>query len=168
LPKADIVGSAISTHNAGMPTLLLKPLHELTEQDFVQHPTWVAYFEPDELDDLQRLGIDREQAQRELGALEHPDHFVFQLPREAAFMSFKYLYVRANLTTAGGSKLIGYVTGPCVGVFHKGERYQFNQALHNRSEASSRKLASALRERTIFPLRIEIPATGKVTEFSLD
>ena len=151
-----------------MAALALKPLHELTEQDFVLHPVWVAYYEPDELDDLQSLGIDREQAHRELSALEYPDRFVFPLPREAALMPFNYLHVRADLTTAGGTKLIGYVTGPCVGAFHNGEHYQFNRALRDRSEASSRRLASALRERAIFPLRIEIPATGKVSAFDLE
>jgi hypothetical protein len=60
-----------------MPALSLKPLHELTERDFVEHSVWVAYYEPDELDDLERLGIDRHQAQRELGALDNPDQFVF-------------------------------------------------------------------------------------------
>jgi hypothetical protein len=72
------------------------------------------------------------------------------------------------LTTPGGAKLIGYVTGACVGAFHEGQLYQFNQALLERSLASAQKLAVALDESAVFPLRIEIVATGRVSDFNLE
>jgi hypothetical protein len=167
-PKATLSSQRFFNQNRSMPTLLLKPVDELTEQDFVEHSVWVAYYEPDELDDLQRLGIDKELARLELGALSDPDRYVFPLPREAVVMPFNYLYVRADLTTAGGKKLIGYVTGPCVGVFHEGQEYLFNRGAYELSKAASRRLASALWEDVIFPLQIEIPVTGKISDFTLD
>lgn len=151
-----------------MPSLSLKPIHELTEEDFVRHSVWVAYYEPDELDDLERLGIDKEKARSELASLDNPDHFAFPVPGEAAKMPFNYLYVRADIWTAGGTKLVGYVTDPCVAAFRNGERYQFNRGSKDMSTTAANGLAAILGEKSIFPLRIEIPATGRKSIFDLE
>ena len=146
---------------------LAKRNHEFSEQDFVESPVWATYYEPDEIETLVELGFDRKDVEQLMPLSRDSDEYSFPLPSQAAEAPFKYLYLGVRATTRGGNRLIGYFTGPCFGVFYKGKTYQFNGSLRTRALQAAAALATALGEKNVFPMQIEIMATGERKEEDL-
>lgn len=140
---------------------LPKRNHAFSEQDFIESPVWVTYYEPDEIETLVELGFDRKEVEQLMPLSIDNDEYSFPIPALAAEAPFNYLYRGVRATTKGGNTLIGYFTGPCFGVFHNGKLYQFNGALRTRALEAAAALASALGELEVFPMKVEIMATSE-------
>ena len=136
--------------------------HKFVEQDFIDHSVWATYYEPDEIDSLVELGFDLTEVANVLLKSRGNDEYSFPLPAEAAASPFQYLYLGARLTTKGGTELVGYSIGPCLGVFHAGEHYCFNRALPEQSVGAAIALATAVGEEEVFPMQIYVVATGEI------
>lgn len=141
--------------------------HEFSEQDFLVSPVWATYYEPEEIELLVNFGFDREDVEKLMSLCRNNDEYSFPLPAEAAEAPFNYLYLGVRATTKEGNKLIGYFTGPCFGVFHNGKSYQFNLALPSRALQAATALAVALDEKSVFPMQVEVMATGECKEQNL-
>ena len=116
---------------------------------------------------LVEFGFDREDVEKLMPLSRNNDEYSFPLPPAAAEAPFKYLYLGVRATTNGGSKLIGYFTGPYFGVFHNGKSYQFNRALQSHALQAATALAAALGEKNVFPMQVEVMATGQRKEQDL-
>lgn len=150
-----------------MRELHIKPVNALTERDFVEHPVWACYYEPDEVETLVDLGFDRLSVLQALKATGYSDEYAFPLPSEAADAPLNYLYCSVTATTRGGNKLVGYITGPCVAVYFQGKLYAFNSNLREWSLKTARELAVALGEKAVFPMQLEVVATNARKEVDL-
>ena len=151
-----------------MRTFIVRLNHEFCEQDFAEAPVWATYYEPDEIDTLVGLGFDRKDIERAVSDLAHGnDEISFPLPIEAAEEPFHYLYLGVHATTRGGNHLAGFITGPCFAVFHDGKTYHFNAALRSRALEAAAELGKALDERNVFPMQVEVIATGERREEDL-
>jgi hypothetical protein len=141
--------------------------HQFVEQDFIDAAVWATYYEPDDIDALVELGFDRQDVERVVLRTKNNDEYSFPLPVGAAASPFHYLYLSVRATTKGGIGLVGYLTGPCFGVFHAGKHYQFNTLLRERTARASAELAKALGEEAAFPMQIQVIATGERKELKL-
>ena len=138
--------------------------HEFCAQDFLDFPVWVTYYEPDDIDVLVQWGYDRRELECVLALIRNNDEYSFPLPPQAAEAPVHYLYLGVGATTRGGHSLIGYFTGPCFGVFFEGKTYQFNRSLAEHASIAAVELAEALGEKAVFPMQVEIMATGERKE----
>ncbi len=150
-----------------MRPFLAKLNHQFCEKDFLDSPVWATYYEPDEIETLVELGFDRKDIERVVAHIQNNDEYSFPLPSQAAEAPFNYLYLGVRATTRGGNKLTGYLTGPCFGVFHEGKAYQFNGALRTHALQAAAELAAALGEGNVFPMQVEVMATGQHKEEDL-
>jgi hypothetical protein len=150
-----------------MNTFRVKPEHLLGEKDFIEHPVWATYYEPDDIETLESLGFDAGQVQAALEPLNLSDDYSFPLPVEAAGSPFHYLFLSVRAQTKGGNQLVGYITGACLAVFFQGNCYHFNPNLQARSLDNAFALAAALNESMVFPMKVEIVATSKTMECDL-
>ena len=71
------------------------------------------------------------------------------------------------MTTPAGAKLVGYFTGPALGVYAPGRKlpFIFNISMFNECVAQGNDLAKLLSEPSIFPLGVEVAVTGERMEF---
>lgn len=146
---------------------LVKLNHQFSEQDFVDFQVWATYYEPDDIDALVDFGYDRQEIERLVALTKNNDEYSFPLPAQAATSPFNYLYLSVRATTRGGNSLVGFVTGPCFGVFHNGESYQFNASLPAESLQTAKNISLALGEQAVFPMQVEVMATGEHREEDL-
>lgn len=146
---------------------LAKLNHRFCEQDFIDYPVWATYYEPDDVDALVGFGYKAEEVDRLLASISGNDEYSFPLPPQAANSAFHYLLLGVRATTRGGHRLVGYLTGSCFGVFHNGKEYQFNAAVRARSLQTAKELSFALGEQAVFPMQMEVTATGEYREEDL-
>lgn len=147
--------------------LTLKKTVDLTETDITTHPVWVSFYEPDEFDLLEQLGVARADAQAALEAVEYSDEYIFPLPATAAELPFNYLYLSVQAKTPADAILIGLRSSVSLSLLHRGKAYHFNKAALSLSEAQAKELAGVLGESDIFPLNIFIPALKRSENFTL-
>ncbi|NML43996.1 hypothetical protein HHL11_09565 [Ramlibacter sp. G-1-2-2] len=146
---------------------MIKPLSSLEERDFLEHAVWGCYYEPDDVDTLVELGFERSAVVDALEQIGYSDEYAFPLPPEATDAPLNYVYRSVRATTRGGNSLVGYVTGPCMAVFFRAKLYSFNPNLRNLSLETARELASALGEKAVFPMDLEVMATSAHQEADL-
>lgn len=145
----------------------LKQWGDLNEADFAQHPAWTNCYEPDEMELLISLGFSEFETRKVLEAVAWSEEYAFPLPIRGASLPFKRLCVSARVTTSGGVTLVGYLAPAALTVFYRGVRYHFNRALQTFSERNAEELAARLGEKTIFPLKVELPALAETRTFNL-
>lgn len=150
-----------------MQPFILKPDDMLDERDFIEHPAWATYYEPDDVESLIELGFDAGEVRDAIAATGYSDQYSFALPAKASDVPFQYLYLSVRATTAGGRELVGFVTGACLGLFLKGKQFRFNRNLADLSAVEASKLAVALGDENIFPVQLEIVATSERRKFVL-
>ena len=139
---------------------------EILESDLKEHSVWFTFYEPDELELLEALGIDVIEFQKELDTLKPIDEYWFPLPEEAISMPFKYLYLSSNVRTSGGTELIGYRTRVSLSVLHKGKCYYFNKSATALCKPQENELSAALKESKIFPVSVKILANNENEQFT--
>lgn len=139
---------------------------EISESDLKQHSVWFTFYEPDELELLEELGIDVVEFQKELDTVEPIDEYWFPLPEEAVSMPFKYLYLSSNVRTSSGTELMGYRTRVSLSVLHKGKCYYFNKSAAALCKPQEKELSAALNESGIFPMSVKILANNKNEQFT--
>jgi len=150
-----------------MRPFILKSGDSLNENDFIEHPAWATYYEPDDIETLIELGFDATEVRTAIAAKGYSDSYSFALPAKASDAPFHYLYLSIRATTVGGRKLVGYVTSACLGLFLNGESFEFNPRLADLSEANATRLAVALGDENVFPIQFEIVATSERSAFRL-
>jgi hypothetical protein len=146
---------------------LAKRNHQFCEQDFIEYPVWATYYEPDDVDALVGFGYEPQELARLLSAIAGNDEYSFPLPPQAANSPFHYLLLGVRATTRSGNRLVGYLTGSCFGVFHNGKEYQFNASARPRALQTAKELSLALGEQAVFPMQVEVMATGEYREEDL-
>lgn len=144
-----------------------KPGTKLTESDLQEHPVWVSYYEPDEIELLVQLGFDEVQVHKALSEIEFSDEYVFPVPSAGAKLPFNYLHLSAIVSIPDGRRLHGYRTSAALCVMHEGKSYHFNKALRSLSEEQEAELCSLLQTLTLFPASVYLPAVASTEEFSL-
>ncbi len=150
-----------------MQPFILKFDDSLNENDFIEHPAWATYYEPDDIETLIELGFDADEVRGAIAATGYSDSYSFALPAKASDAPFHYLYLSIRATTVGGRKLVGYVANACLGLFLNGETFQFNPRLADLSEGNATRLAVALGDENVFPIQFEIVATSERGDFRL-
>lgn len=150
-----------------MQPFILKPDDLLDEQDFIEHPAWATYYEPDDIESLIELGFDADEVRGAIAATGYSDQYSFALPAKGIDAQFHYIYLSVRATTAGGRELVGFVTSACLGLFLNGKQFRFNQNLADLSAGDATKLAVALGEVNIFPAQFVIVATSERRDFVL-
>lgn len=150
-----------------MPVLKPKLLRSLTEADYAAHAVWAIYDDRDELELLETLGFNPSQVVAALSNSATSEELAFPLPSAAATLPFHDLRLSVQVTLPSGTRLTGYSAAPCLGVFHKGSCYVFNQTIPDLSRLNAARLASQFGERSLFPLSAYYPATGKTELFDL-
>jgi len=149
-----------------MRTFELRLGHELRQDDFTPDSVWVDYCAPDDLEPLSDLGFDMADVDAKLRAVKYSDDYCFRVPAHA-WREFGYQRTTARVSTPGGHTLVGYDTGPAVGLFVSGRDrpFIFNINMPKECLAQGEQVAAMLGEASIFPLKVEVHASGEVHEF---
>jgi len=152
-----------------MPNFELKRRIDLTPDDWLRHEIWSEWNNPEDMDGLVALGFDPDDVRSKLEAVKYSDEYAFPIPSDAAPGSLWFMDYSARVTTEAGSKLVGYYTGPALGVFAPGRKlpFIFNLNMFKECVAQGNELARMLSEPSIFPLSVEIVATGERMEFPI-
>nr|WP_298173716.1 hypothetical protein [uncultured Pseudomonas sp.] len=146
---------------------VLKKTAEITEADVITHPVWVTFYEPEEFELLEELGLELETVEAALASVGYSDEYAFPLPARAASLPFKYLYLSVQAKTPEGTELLGLRTHVSLSLFHKNKVYFFNKGLLSLSKEQATNLAAAIGENSIFPLNLFITALAKNEQLSL-
>ena len=138
----------------------------MTADDWLRHPIWSEYNNPEDLDGLRELGFDLDEVRSKLKAINYSQEYAFPVPENAAPASLWFMDYSARLTTPSGTNLVGYHTGPAIGAFSPcGQQFIFNINLGKECVEGGNALARLLREEAVFPFQVEITATRETFEF---
>jgi hypothetical protein len=128
---------------------------DISEEDLKTHSVWFTFYEPDELELLEELGLDVDAFNRELEQVDNIDEYWYPLPDAAISMPFKYIYASSSVATPKGTKLVGYRTKVSLAVLYNGKRYYFNKSAADLCKTQEQELSSALNECDIFPMFVK-------------
>jgi hypothetical protein len=137
------------------------PQSALSEQSFDEFPIWSEHYDFEELEDIERWGLDRDVVlamfrENELGS----QHCVYTLLESNPFPARMRIFIKASLETQGGILMKGYVMNEdafCLTVFSKGDQFHFSRhpSLEHINRESERALAQStgISESELFPLK---------------
>ena len=145
----------------------LKKGIDISERDLESHAVWSSFYEPDEFELLEELGFDLDEVKNKLDKVHNIDDYWFPLPKSAASMPVKYIYVSAKIKTPRGTELLGYRTRVSLTIVLNNSKFHFNRAARSLSIEQANELASVLKEKNIFPLSVHLPALERDEEFTI-
>ena len=136
------------------------PQSQLSEQDFDEYPVWSEHYDYDEIEDIERWGLDRELVLH-LFAENSPgnEHCVYTMLEANPFPARMRIFIRATITATDGTSLKGYVMNEdafCLSVFHSGREFIFSKhpMLGRENQKHESQLLSAMgRTLPIFPVK---------------
>ena len=145
------------------------PQCRLSESHFDDFPVWSEFYDPEELEDIARWGLDRNQI---LELIEKNstgnEHCVYTLLEANPFPERMRIFIRAKLRTKVGVILKGYVMNEgafCLGVFHNGKEFIFSRhpMLEKENNNHEMELAHSMgvKPGTIFPVHYETEFTSR-------
>lgn len=129
---------------------------------FEYFPVWSELYDYEEIEDIERWGLDREQVLALFEAnSSSDDDSVYTLLESHPFPARMRIFIRATFTTASGRVLSGMVMNEgafCIEVFHEGAGFIFGRhpQLGSLNQRQEQQLMSALGTTApVFPLRYE-------------
>ena len=136
---------------------------QLSEQEFDDFPVWSEHYDFEEIEDIERWGLDRSTV---LSLFERyspgNEHCVYTLLQSNPFPERMRIFIRAKLQTASGDQLKGYIMNEnafCLGVFHKGMEYIFSRHPQLEDENNKHKVelakSTGINPDSIFPIHFE-------------
>ena len=138
---------------------------DLNRNHFKESLTWAQYYEPDDIDTLEKLGFNRKVVLEELKRVRWSDEYWFAVPEETEIGSFMFEHRKANFITKSGKQLDGYVVnkGHCVCLFGSQKEWDININLLDllEEEIDTLKIDIGLKEsEKLLPLEVSIPFKG--------
>lgn len=113
-----------------MPKFRVLPQSELSEQHFDEWPVWSEHYDYDEIEDIERWGLDREEVLQAFRQNEKGnEHCVYTMLEANPFPPRMRVFIRASLETANGQRLKGYIMNEdafCLTVFRHGQKFVFS------------------------------------------
>lgn len=131
--------------------------HDLSQTHFDQYPAWANYSEPDDIEEIANWGIERAAILQQLERIHYSDEFLFPVLHHEPLPKFRFLYLKAMIIAADGSRLVGYIVGQaphCLTVFHGDSQFTFNSNLRDLAaeELARLRRISQLSLTPFFPL----------------
>lgn len=145
------------------------PQSQLSERDFDDFPVWSEHYDYEEIEDIERWGLDRDTV-LQLFERNSPgnEHCVYTLLESNPFPERMRIFIRAKLKTASGVHLKGYVMNEnafCLGVFYNDQEFIFSRhpLLENENKNHEAELANSLGGNAgdIFPVTYETEFMAK-------
>lgn len=144
------------------------PEMELSEAHFDEWPVWSEHYDFDEIEDLERWGLNREEVVQAFRDNERGnEHCLYTMLESNPFPSRMRLFIRASLEGAGGQRLKGYVMNEnafCLSVFTQGQEFSFSShpMLESMNCEQEQKLLCALGTPTakLFPIKYTTGYSG--------
>lgn len=106
------------------------PGDELSERHFDEWPVWSEHYDFDEIEDIVRWGLNRQEVLRLFQENKRGDeHCVYTLLESNPFPDRMRIFIKASLEAANGQRFKGYVINEdafCLSVFHGGEEFFFS------------------------------------------
>jgi hypothetical protein len=138
------------------------PETQLSERDFDDYPVWSEHYDWDEIEDIERWGLNREHVLR-LFRENSPrnEHCFYTLLESNPFPDRMRIFIRARITTADKRSLKGYVMNEnafCLAIFHGGEQFIFSKhpMLHIENKKQNKRLLQSIgNAATVFPVKYE-------------
>lgn len=145
-----------------MKEFLVLPESKPNEDAFDRYPVWSEHYDWDEIEDIERWGLDREYV-LDLFSKNSPgnEHYVYTMLESNPFPPRMRIFVRAKVRTSDGRRLKGYVMnddGYVLTVFHGGKTFPFSRhdLLWSNNESHKHQLMNSLGTSSdIFPLSYE-------------
>ncbi|KAI9131911.1 hypothetical protein ON05_027335 [Acaryochloris sp. CCMEE 5410] len=136
------------------------PESQLSEQDFDDYPVWSEYYDWEEIEDLERWGLNREKVLH-LFEKNSPgnEHCVYTLLEYNPFPDRMRVFIRAAITTKNGLELKGFIMNEdayCLALFYQDEEFIFSQnpLLELENQRTAEQLQSVIGTSTsLFPVR---------------
>ena len=166
----------------------LKPEEQITLEDLEKYPIWAGYYEPDDFELALEYGLNRETLTLAFNEAGWEDGYFFPIPKEAIKEDFmRGKIITAKFVTPADTELKGYIfdldSNPhqSVTVFHQNSRFHFShptkaiielakdiaKEIQWEAERNACNLSSALKEDSIFPLKVTNLVTNSEWEFEL-
>ena len=138
---------------------------EFNRKHFEESLTWAQYYEPNDIDTLQGLGVDRHEVSRELERVGWSDDYWFPVPDKTQIGSFMFEFRKANFTANCGRQLNGYMvdSGHCICLFGTNKEWTININLldHLEEEIGILKADVGLSDNEkLFPIEVNVPFKG--------
>lgn len=139
------------------------PENKLNETEFEYFPVWSEHYDWDEIEDIERWGLNKEEVLELFRKNENGStHCCYTLLESNPFPSRMRIFIKAKLMTRNGMALKGYIMNEdayCLGIFYEGKQYYFSchpmlSDLFN-EEAKRLGLAMGIKSHEIFPVSYE-------------
>ena len=152
-----------------MATFRVIPGGDLAERHFDEWPVWSEYYDYEEIEDVERWGLDREKVLRQFQANERDgEHCVYTLLETDPFPERMRIFIRAELKTSGGIGLKGNVMDEeafVLTVYVAGESFMFSRhpLLEDLNREQERQLERALNvpPGAVFPIQYRTAYTSR-------
>jgi hypothetical protein len=138
------------------------PQSKLSEQDFDDYPVWSEHYDWDEIEDIERWGLDREyvfELFRENSSGD--EHCVYTLLESNPFPPRMRIFIRARITATDGRRLKGYIMNEdafCLAIFYGDQEFIFSRhpMLHSDNKEHDQQLLQSIgNSATVFPVKYE-------------
>ncbi|GLQ97305.1 hypothetical protein [Dyella mobilis] len=145
-----------------MKEFLVLPESKLNEEAFDRFPVWSEHYDWDEIEEIERWGLDREYV-LDLFSQNSPgnEHCVYTMLESNPFPPRMRIFIRAMVRTLDGHQLKGFAMNEdayVLTVFHRGKTFPFSRhpALASYNKTYKRQLMASLGASSdIFPLCYE-------------
>jgi hypothetical protein len=136
------------------------PQSELSEQHFDEWPVWSEHYDYDELEDIERWGLDPDEVLKTFRQNQSDDApCVYTMLEANPFPPRMRIFIRAYLEAANGQSLKGYVMDEdpfCLSVFWNGQEFGFSAhpdlESMNREQEHKLLLSLGTPAATLFPM----------------
>lgn len=137
---------------------------QLNKDSFAKFSTWAQYYEPDDIETLQKLGFDKSEVSRTLEAVGYSDDYCFPIPNKTSIGSFQFEHRKAIFRTSDDINLNGYVvnSGYAIDLFGAKEEWILNINILETLEEKINGLKLDLglnKNNELLPLKVIIPDT---------
>ena len=128
----------------------------LTPKLFEEHPVWVEYYEPEDINRMVLDGFNRHLVESELKKVGYSDDYIFPLVNYQNKSPHEFTLYKANVEiNRNNYSAYLFVTEGCVSSFSiyvKDEWYPININYFDKSD--NKELSSILGGGSIFPIRV--------------
>lgn len=144
------------------------PESELSERHFDEWPVWSEHYDYEEIEDIERWGLNRDEVLQAFQQNERGDeHCVYTMLEANPFPPRMRIFIKASLEAANGQRLKGYVMNEdafCLCVFNSDQTFSFSShpMLESLNREEEHKLLQSLGSSavTLFPMKYQTDYHG--------
>ena len=143
---------------------------KVSKADFEACKAWAQYYEPDDIEELAKLGYEKGIVRKEIEAVNWSDDYWFPIPEETPVGTFQFEKRKTKFKSTSGKEFSGYVfnRGHSIGLWGENEEWIINENLLDMYEDEKTAIHRGLsinESEDLLPLEYSIEALGGTKQF---